>query len=134
MFRLSFSISYFILTQQQLTHFSPVSHFYSPWKGQKTFGFSWIESLFSTKTAWNTAKHFSERSLLFELCCISSLNNYFWRKYQVFYYVYYRESMFLKYLWVLVSPCEKFILLHPGVNTCMEFPKTTTVFMKFVEL
>ena len=22
-----------------LTHFSPVSHFYSPWKRQKTFGF-----------------------------------------------------------------------------------------------
>ena len=23
-----------------LTHFSPVSHFYTPWKRQKTFGFS----------------------------------------------------------------------------------------------
>ena len=25
--------------EAHLTHFSPVSHFYTPWKRQKTFGF-----------------------------------------------------------------------------------------------
>ena len=33
-----------------LTHFSPVSHFYTPWKrqktfGQKTFGLKWVKDM-----------------------------------------------------------------------------------------
>ena len=29
----------YLLNYNSLTHFSPVSHFYTPWKRQKTFGF-----------------------------------------------------------------------------------------------
>ena len=32
-------IDKFLLYHTSLTHFSPVSHFYTPWKRQKTFGF-----------------------------------------------------------------------------------------------
>ena len=55
-FRKTFSSDAFIFTEKKvvvlLTHFSPVSHFYTPWKRQKTFGFS-VTFLYSLKTSEN---------------------------------------------------------------------------------
>ena len=44
----------------RLTHFSPVSHFYTPWKCQKTFGFltfsGGLKMWHWTKMGWKTRK------------------------------------------------------------------------------